>query len=293
MRKLLQGSVVIFMLIIKCIIRKLCVCIGCWVCALTLMVNPVSAEPLKVVIPHWGVSGDQQNTYFYKLLLLAFEKTTPVYGAVDVQVYPENLSSTRLMADLKKNVTIDVVWNGTTEQREKDFLPVYISLLQELNEYRVLLIRTEDQQKFANIQTLNDLRKFTAGTGADWPSTGVLRNSELPIVAVNNGSLLYAMLKAKRFDYMSRNLFEVWNEGKTYAKDELVVEKTLLLKGGVPFYFFVNKKNVDLARRIERGLKMAISDGSLAKLFYSFPDFKRGHEEIAFSKRKILLLKKP
>jgi len=257
------------------------------------MVNTVQAvEPLKVVIPHWAINGDQQNTYLYKLLILAFEKTTPLYGPVDLQVYPENLSGARLMADLKNNVTVDIVWSGTTEQREKDFFAIRMSLLKELNEYRVLLIRREDQQKFSGIKTIDDLRKFTAGSGADWPSTAVLRNNDLPVVAVNNGALLFSMLKAKRFDYMSRNMFEVWDEEKLYEKEGLVVEKTLLLHGGVPFYYFVNKKNTKLAERIERGLKMAVDDGSFAKLFFTFLDFKRGHEEIIFGSRNVLELKK-
>lgn len=264
----------------------------CCVCLWLLLAASVSAEPLKVVIPHWGVNGDQQNSYFYKLLVLAFAETAPLDGPVDLQVYPENLSSARLMADLKKNITIDVVWNGTTEAREQEYLPIYISLLRELNEHRVLLIRREDQEKFAAVQILDDLRKLTAGAGADWPSTQVLRTNDLPVVAVNNGGLLYAMLKAKRFDYMSRNMFEAWDEENTYAKDGLAIEKTLLLKGGVPFYFFVNKHNAKLAERIDRGLKMAIADGSFAKLFFSFPDFKRGHDEILLGRRKLLLLTK-
>lgn len=280
------------MMSIKRVIQKLLafhlLCCVCLFCATAV----AQATPLKVVIPHWGVNGDQQNTYFYKLLVLAFEKTEPIYGSVDLQVYPENLSGARLMADLKNNTTVDVVWNGTTEQREKDFLAIRISLLRELNEYRVLLIRREDQQKFATIQTADDLRKYVAGSGADWPSTDLLRNNGVPVVAVNNGALLFPMLKAKRFDYISRNMFEVWDEEKAHEKDGLVVEKTLLLHGGVPFYFFVNKNNAKLAERIELGLKMATDDGSFAKLFFAFSDFKHGHDEIQLGKRRVLQLNK-
>ncbi|HWV14548.1 MAG TPA: hypothetical protein VN030_03880 [Cellvibrio sp.] len=254
------------------------------------MSGSLYAQTTKVVIPHWGANGDQQNTYFYKLLQLAFAETEALYGPVDLQIYPEDLSSARLMADLKQGVTVDVVWNGTSEQREKDFLPVYVSLLKELNEYRVLLVRKDDQEKFAQIQSLDELRKLTAGSGADWPSRDVLNRNGLPVVAVNNGNLLYPMLKAKRFDYISRNMFEAWNEENLYAKDGLIVEKTLLLHGGVPFYFFVNRHNGRLAERIKLGLDMAIADGRFAKLFFSFPDFKRGIDEIKLSKRKALSL---
>jgi len=250
----------------------------------------LNAAPLKVVMPHWGANSDQQNTYFYQVLALAFAKTESRYGPVELQVYPENLTSARLMADLKQNVTIDVIWTGTTPQREKDFLPIRISLLKELNEYRVLLIRREDQEKFSRVNSVEDLRKFTAGSGTDWPSREVLQHNQLPVITVTNADLLFPMLKAKRFDYISRNMFEVWGEAKTYEKDGLAMEKTLLLHGGVPFYFFVNKNNFLLAERIEQGLKMATADGSFAKLFFSFPDFKRGSDEIKSTQRKNLLL---
>jgi hypothetical protein len=160
-----------------------------------------------------------------------------------------------------------------------------------LNEYRVLLIRKEDQEKFNAVHSLDDLRKLTAGTGADWPSTDILRNNHLPVITVGNASLLFSMLAAKRFDYMSRNLSEVWGEADAFERNGLVVESTLMLHGGVPFYFFVNKDNKKLAERLERGLKMAIADGSFDQLFFSTPGFKRGTDEIAFAKRRVLQLR--
>ncbi len=73
-----------------------------------------------------------------------------------------------------------------------------------------------------------------------------------------------------------------------FEGDDLVVEKFLLLQGGVRYYYFVNKENKKLAERIDRGLKIAIADGSFEKLFLSFPGFRRGNEEINSGKRKLL-----
>lgn len=252
--------------------------------------SPLKSAQLKVVVPRWGLAENQQNSYFFKLLTLAFVKTEMTDGVVDIDIYGENLSGARVLADLKNNTSVDVIWTGTNQQRERELRPVYISLLNELNDYRVLLIRAEDQPAFTAVQSLDDLRKFTAGSGADWPSTDILRFNDLPVLKVNNTHLLFSMLKAKRFDYMSRNLFEVWDEAKTFSKDGLVVENTILLRGGVPFYFFVNKDNKKLAARIERGLRIAIVDGSFDALFSSTPGFSRGRAEIQSQKRKVLTL---
>jgi ABC-type amino acid transport substrate-binding protein len=248
----------------------------------------IAAEPLKVIVPPWSKDGSSQNVYCVKLLTLAFSKTEATDGAVQIQFYPEYLTGTRFFADLKHNKTIDVLWHGTNLEREHDLIAIPISLTKELNEYRILLIRKEDQEKFSKVKSVADLRKFTAGSGTDWPSRNILQHNDLPVMAVANTTLLLIMLKMKRFDYMSRNMFEIWEEAEHYAKDDLVIEKTLLLHGGVPYYFFVSKANPKLAERIERGLRMAIADGDFEKLFLSNEYFNRGVAELAKNKRLML-----
>jgi hypothetical protein len=248
------------------------------------------AEPLKVVVPPWGGAG-APSEYFVRVLALAFSKTEATEGAVDIQAYPELLTGGRFVADLKNNKTVNVMWHGTNAEREQDLIAVPISLTKNLNEYRVLLIRKEDQEKFNRVHSIDDLRKFTAGSSTDWPSKDILKQNDLPVLTVANWSLLKGMLKMKRFDYISRNIFEVWEESVRYENDGLVVEQTLLLHGGVPFYFFVSKANPALAARIERGLRIAIADGSFEKLFLSIDSFRRGEAELKNGKRHLLELK--
>ena len=77
-----------------------------------------------------------------------------------------------------------------------------ISLVRELNDYRIFLIRKGEQARFRAVRTLADLRRFTAGAGEGWPSTAVLRANGLPVVTSIGFEQLFAMLGAKRFDYM-------------------------------------------------------------------------------------------
>jgi hypothetical protein len=99
------------------------------------------------------------------------------------------------------------------------------------------------------------------------------------------------MLIGKRFDYFPRGLDEVWSEEKLFSNKGIIIEQHLMLKYSTSKYFFVNKRNVALADRIERGLKIAIADGSFDALFNSIPGYKRGYEEIANKKRLIFTLK--
>jgi len=78
------------------------------------------------------------------------------------------------------------------------------------------------------------------------------------------------MLKLKRFDYFPRGINEAWNEidkkGVNYP--ELMVEERTALYYPYPVYYFVNKENRELAARIEKGLKIALADGSFKDLFF-------------------------
>lgn len=260
------------------------------VCCCTLFSSTAAAaEPLKVVVPPWGGAG-APSEYFVRVLALAFSKTEATEGAVEIQAYPELLTGARFVSDLKSNKTINVMWHGTSAEREHDLIAVPISLTKDLNEYRVLLIRKQDQEKFSRIHSIADLRKFTAGSSIDWPSTDILKQNDLPVLTVANWSLLKGMLKMKRFDYISRNIFEVWEEAARHENDGLVVEQSLLLHGGVPIYFFVSKANPNLAARIERGLRIAIADGSFEALFLSIEGFRRGESELKTGNRRLLKL---
>ncbi len=248
-------------------------------------------EKTRIVVPAWDNGLNSPQDYFYRLLSLALIKTETTYGAAEVVPTASVLTSTRVMADLKNNKTIDVMWHSNSVTYARELLAIPVSLTKELNEYRVFLIRSEDQAYFSSVKTLEDLAAFTAGSGADWSSREVMLASGLPVIGVTNTPLLFNMLKAKRIDYVSRSLFEIWGESQHFAKEGLAIEKNLLVYGGEPFYFFVNKSNIPLAKRIEEGLRIAMADGSFEELFYSDEGMKRGQQELEHHDRVLLKLK--
>ena len=256
-------------------------------------VRAAPPAPLKVVIPAVHPSSQEHAGYFVQLLRLALEKTVVGDGPFDIQFFSAEMSSPRQMAELKNRGAINVMWDGTNRQREAELLPIRISLLRELNDYRVFLIRQEDQPRFAAVRSLDDLRKFTAGAGVNWPSTEVLRTNELPVIASINFESLFPMLQAKRFDYLPRGVYEAWYEQREHADQGLVIEQTIFLHYQVPFYFFVSRSNPALAERIERGLRLAQDDGSFDKLFHSIQSFRRSLDEIDTGRRRVFELKLP
>lgn len=250
-----------------------------------------AAEPLRITIPRLPPSAQEHASYFPRLLRLALDKTRASDGPYEIQHFAEPMSGPRQFAELKSNGALNLIWDGTDARREAELLPVRISLLRELNDYRVFLIRRGEQARFRDVRTLADLRRFTAGAGETWPSTAVLRANGLPVATSIGFEQLFAMLGSRRFDYMPRGVYEVWYEQRQHP--ELAIEDGLFLHYQVPFYFFTSRKNPALADRVERGLRAALADGSFDRLFRSIPSFKRGLDEIQAGRRRVIELQLP
>ncbi len=244
-------------------------------------------EPQHIVLPYIKSDSPSHQHYFPNLLALALDKTIATDGPYQISYFRNNFTSARIVAELKFGRSINVLWTSPNEDRERELIPIRISLLHGLNSHRIFLIRESDRKKFRAVRSLNDLRRLRAGSVANWPDTRVMQNSDLPVVTSAHYDLLFTMLAGKRFDYFPRGLYEIWDEQQVHADKHLVVEDSLMFYYPAPIYFFVNSRDKKLADRIERGLQLAIEDGSFNELFFSVPSFKRGYEELANKQRRV------
>lgn len=239
-----------------------------------------TANLLHLVVPTRDVATAADTHYFYPLLNLALSKTQASDGPFEVSYYPRQLSSARILNLIENNEGIDLAWTSTSSERERNLGFVPVSLLGELSDYRVLMIRTEDQPRFSGVEKLADLRRMRMGIGGHWPDARLLANNGFAVVTSIYYESLFNMLAVKRFEAFPRGLFEVWDDLAAHPGMNLAVEQKLMLHYPAPFYFFVNKHNKVLAERLERGLKIAQADGSFKQLMMSIPAFKRGQEEL-------------
>ena len=247
-------------------------------------------DVLRVVVPTRDIATMADSNFFYPLLNLALQKTEASHGPFVTEYYPRALSSARILTKLKTNDGIDLVWTSTSAEREQDLRYVPISLLRELSDYRVLLIRKGTQARFNQIHNLEQLRALRIGTGGHWPDARLLQNNGFTIVTSIYYESLFKMLAANRFDAFPRGLFEAWDDYEQHKHMNIAVEQKLMLHYRAPFYFFVRKDNTALAERIEQGLKIAIADGSFDQLLMSIPAFRRGQEELDKHQRRVLVL---
>jgi Bacterial extracellular solute-binding proteins, family 3 len=246
--------------------------------------------PRKIITPKIASYDiNHEDYYFSQLLRLALKKTEVTYGPYELLEAFNWTADKRLRKGLAQN-QLDVIWSATSPEFERELLPIKVSLLKELGDYRVLIIRSEDQAKFSKVQSLKDFQKFTGGMNPQWVDAPVMKLNNLPQVYAVGYGKLFKMLAAKRYDYFSRGLYQVQTEVNFYPELKLVMERDLLLHYKNEFYFFVSKENQLLASRIEQGLNLAIKDGSFDELFNSVPRYRWAMDELKNGNRRVLEL---
>ena len=236
---------------------------------------------------------DQRPIYFRKMLQLALDKTAETDGPARWVLAKNTAIQERNIKSLQANRNIDVLWTMTNNDRESRLLPVRIPLYKGLFGYRICIINQQDKDKFSSIKSVADFRKslFKIGSGIGWPDTEILQKNNLDVVVGDEYTGLFIMLSKNRFDCYARAIPEPWVEIETNKKLNLIVDRHLVFKYPTAMYFFVNKANVALASRIERGLLAAIKDGSFDEIFYTHNKAFIDKSEIG--KRVILELKNP
>lgn len=234
---------------------------------------------------------DLRSLYFVDLLRLSLDKTRESHGAYRLETIADVIPQSRALIELGDE--LDVIWTMTSEKREQLALPVRIPLLKGLMGYRLLIIRQQDENTFAQINSLKHLRTLRAGQGHDWPDADILQANGLEVVRSSNYDALFHMLRQGRFDYLPRGLMEPWDEVLLRPDLSLMIEPRLLIQYPTAMYFFVHPDNHRLAERIETGLRRAIRDSSFDQLFYNHPVNRSALEHARLDQRMIIRLFNP
>lgn len=237
--------------------------------ASTALLTPTTfaAEPLSLIYPKPVSAFDRRSEYPLKLLELAMKKSGQAYTLMPSKLA---MNKARVTEELVQGEQINVGWMVSSTEREERLLPIRICLFKGLGGWRISLIRKEDAETFSQIKNLDDLRRLIAGQQVDWPDTAILKASGIPVETTTSYDPLFQMLINNRFSWFPRSIPEIWAEAESYADQNLIVEPHILVRYPSVYYFFVNKKNANLATVIETGLEKALKDGSFDKLFMEY-----------------------
>ena len=175
----------------------------------------------------------------------------------------------RALRELSKmdSSRLDLAHFAPTIEREKQAIVIRIPLIQGLLGYRLCLIKDGDQHKFSKITNKEQwlASNLTIGQHQNWPDTLVLKDNGLMVKTSYKYKLLFQQLVKHRFDCFARGANEIVYEQRAHQDLGLIIEKKLMLHYPFPLFFFVNKNNPDLAKRLEQGLSKLIENGVLSQ----------------------------
>lgn len=250
------------------------------------------AEPRRYLVES-PMRQPEQGSYIRTLLEMSLNASKAEDEVIEFKFADQLLSQERRIAAVKSSNTNSLIWVVTNKEREALLRPIRFSFFRGLYGYRLLVIRKEDQARFARIQTREDLATLIAGQGTHWPDSDILKANQLPLRLGLEREQLYKMLAAQRFDYFPRSITEIWREEAIIKSLNLVVEPRLLLYYPTALYFFVRKDNHELAERLEKGLAILKERGELDKLLFDLNDTQAALTDFKHNKRHIIHLNNP
>ncbi len=227
--------------------------------------------------------------YRWKLLELALTHTNDIAKPLQLAPFTENVTQNRGLSLLESGA-IDVIALGTNAEREAQLLPVKIDILRGIVGFRLLVIRAADQKRITQMDDVSLRKQLIFGLNSQWADLPIMRANGFSVITSSDYENLFVMLAANRFDAFPRGLNEARRELDERKQNypQLAIEKSRALYFPYPVYFWVNKNNVALAKRIELGLNRSLADGSFRKLFESYHAAEIA--AIKKEKRKVILL---
>lgn len=264
----------------------------CFACCL-LFCASARAEMAYV---YSGMGDPESRDDFVSMVLIgALDRTVPAYGSYSLRKIAEQPRN-RQVRDLESgggDITFAIL--GTAHNIGEHLRPILIPIDKGMVGYRILLIRRPQQTAFAEVKTLEDLRRFSFGQHFSWDDADILKANDLRVQAGDDFEGLYQMLARKRFDAFPRGISEIVPElrvrGPSYP--ELQIEKTLLIYYPLPLYFWFSRdaKGEALAKRLEEGMWSMINDGSYDTLLWKYN--RPALQGLDMAHRRVLVLNNP
>ncbi|PCJ60949.1 MAG: hypothetical protein COA79_07780 [Planctomycetota bacterium] len=228
---------------------------------------------LKIIYPFQESVFDTRNRYQWEVLEAAMEETKEE-GQYELIPSKVKMSEAREIVEVsKKNGLLTVLRQANLKGLEDSMLPIKIPLLKGTLGWRVFLIRKETQKLLdKEVTSLEKLKTIRHGTGTSWADNPILRGNGFAVTEGSNYDGLFSMLESGRFQVLPRGINECLKELNERKKNspDIVLEKKIILRYKLFDFFWVNKKNVKLANRIERGLLKIRENGIMDNIFNKY-----------------------
>lgn len=212
---------------------------------------------------------DDAYGYYHAQILQRCIELTPEFGEANAVPHPQPMPQARQIIKLKAGEG-HVMWSATSDEREKELLPVRFPLLQGLAGYRVLVIGKFKQGNYPHDIKLEKLQSYLGVQGADWPDLAVLQYNGFRVEGAPWSlwfNSMFVSVEKGVVDYFPRNVIEVTNDLDRHKDKRIQLEQNLILRYPNYEYFFVSPHHPELVTRIQTGLLRMLQNGELVEFF--------------------------
>jgi len=233
-----------------------------WLLAAAFIFSAYTASAEDVLYPNIdGIGGESIG---FSVLKLALSKSGGDYN-VKLSNADVNQERARALVEEGRLSVFDTGFQPTLEDR---FDPIYLPIDRGILGWRLFIIHKENAGKFASVEGLKDLQKYSAGQGNGWGDIAILENAGLTVKTASKIPYLIKMVGGNRFDMFPLGANEVFTFLDKYRDGDanLMVEEKVTLVYPYGRFYFVKKGNEKLASAIRTGMEKALDDGSLQAL---------------------------
>ena len=234
---------------------------------------PKNIAPTVITTLPPPFKGELTHRYFLNVLKLALDKTTADYGPYEITLTGPMQSAPALLELSRPQGGLDVVWTGSSDQREKILKPIKIPLLRGVLGYRVPLLHQRIQSRYETIKNVEQLSNLKICQGQFWPDSDILEYSGLTVKRYRVFQSMIEAVYSGECDIFLRGIHEGPVEWQQWQEQypELKMSTSPLVYYPLPMYFFVGKHDTELYQRLEQGMQVIVADGSLDQLMRQDP----------------------
>ncbi len=214
---------------------------------------------------------DQDKRYEYpkKLLDRILEVTSDEHGPYKLTTNGISMNRTRALTSLVDGKNLHVMAEAPKPDWNEKLLVVRIPIRKGIQGFRLFLTKKEHLKRLSEINTFDEFKLLSTGSGEQWSTTPVLEQAGFNVVKGVDYEGLFGMLIRNRFITFGRGINEVFEEyeQRHSALNDLVIDERFLLYIPLPTYFFVTPSKPELRNRIEKGLKRLIASKEFDQIF--------------------------
>lgn len=209
------------------------------------------------------------KSYYLSLLKKALEITTQEYGPYKLQPSHISIRGKRILSSLASGKIIDIKWHSNIKTLGPQLKAIPHSLLRGKSGYKLLMVKTENHARFANINSIEQLRALTAGVSYASFNTTLFKRNSFKVTQYKSHKNVYTMLSAQRFDFYPVEVYGAYLHQPNNPGIKPISHIALHFPEHV--YFYVNLENKRLHERVSLGLKKLEDNGEFEAHFKSHP----------------------